>query len=287
MENEKNESAYDSHEQELQQTDEIQRHSTEVLTLVQGDDDPPNSKELKSEPARAPASSKSGSSDSLKIQEDQELNVQPPTRTKSAPEQVLQNRARPGAYYAAPGTTQLVAAAEEADLEEPGRDTISVSEGILVSAVKVEAGAEEQRFRRMIFEEALQVDVVESVAEAPLEKHDNRKWRKLSVYLLVACGVLAILGLSVGLTRNNDGSGEDGTPTATPTEPIAPPEPFIPTLEAIRQRGVLRCGGLDTFYYVRYDPVTNEKVGFDIDLVSSLFICFCPVCWSLIFSHNR
>jgi len=66
-------------------------------------------------------------------------------------------------------------------------------------AVKVESDAEEQILRCRIFDEAIEADVIESVAEAPLVEHDNRKLRKLSVYLLIAFVVLALLGLIVGL----------------------------------------------------------------------------------------
>ena len=303
MENEKSEAAYDSHEQDRQRTDEIQRLSEEVLNLVQGDDGPPPSthassdslkmqedKELNIQPPTRtesmPAMRTSSDSYALKTQAAQELNVQPPQRTESAPAQLLNNRARPGAYYAAPGTFKLVAAelssssrervmeedlshcmqddsgeSTEFDLEQPERGTIPALEGTLVSAVRVEAGAEEQRFRRKIFDEAIQADFVEVAAEPSPEEHDNRKWRKLSVYLLIACGVLALLGLVIGLRGV---SGEDETP----------PELFMPTLEAVRQRGVLRCGHPDVFYRIRYDPVTGERVGFEIDLVSSRFVYF-------------
>ena len=314
MENEKSE-AYDSHEQELQRTYEIQTLSEEVLNLVQGDDGPPPSTHA--------------SSDSLKMQEDKELNIQPPTRTESMPvmgissdsyalktqaaqelivqppqrrgsasAQLLNNHARPGAYYAAPGTLssasrELVTAeysprfmqgesgvTTEDCLGSSGQGTTSASsEGTLVSAVRVEAGAEEQRFRRRMFDEAIKATSVELVAESPQEEHDNRKWRKLSVYLLIACGVLALLGLiiglrpSVGSTKKNDASGEDETPPQL-FIPTTPSELFVSTLEAVRQRGVLRCGHPDVFYHIRYDPVTGERVGFEIDLVSSLFMYF-------------
>jgi hypothetical protein len=66
-------------------------------------------------------------------------------------------------------------------------------------AVKVESDAEEQILRCRIFDEAIEADVIESVAEAPLVEHDNRKLRKLSVHLLIAFVVLALLGLIVGL----------------------------------------------------------------------------------------
>jgi hypothetical protein len=326
MEDENSEVACDSHEQDLQRTDEIQTLSEEVLALVQDDDGPPKRTELKAVPAQAPASSTQAalalsvqppmrtesapvpalaslihaSSDSyaLKTQSAQELDVQPLMRAESAPAQLLNNLSRPGAYYSAPGATQLVAAqlsssskeaviaenssrfvqedSEESrkfdSLEQSGPDTISVSEGTSVFAVKVEPDAEEQLFRRKIFEEALQVDVVESVAEAPLVENDNRKWRQLSVYLLVAFGVLTLLGLvvglvvNVGLTKQNDVSGEDETPKTTP------PKPFLPTLEAIRQRGVLRCGHPGVSYHIRFEPETGERVGFEVDLVSSLFV---------------
>ena len=358
MKNEKSGAAYDAHEQELQETDEMQRLSEEVLSLMQGDSglSPPMRTEslsaqalalkmqkdqealnvqplrrTESLPAEALASSMHASPDSyaLKIQEEQEgLNVQPPARTElvpaeppdflvrassdsdaakiqaaealdvqplrrteSAPAHLFNDHARPGAYYVASGTTELVAAelsssrrgevgaedlshftvdddaeiSDDAAASEGG--TIQLSEGISVVAVKVEAGAEEQRVRRKIFDEAIRADVLELVVEVPL----NRKLRKSSVYLLVACGALAllglVLGLSVGLANKNNDSGEDGTSKTTP------PGPFMPTLEAVRQRGVLRCGHLDVFFHIRFDPVTHERVGFEVDLVSSLFLC--------------
>ena len=267
----KNEAAYDSHEQELQQTDEMQRLSEEVLALVR-DDDPPI----------APTSAARASSDSyaLKIQAAQGLkNAQPPQRAESAPAQLLNERAQAGANYTAPGNAQLVTAelssydsgeVSEVDLEESVRDTIlSPSEGVLVYAVKVEVDAEEERLRRQIFEEALQVTEVELVAEAPLEEHGNRKW-KLSVYLL--CGVLALLGLIIIGLFVDVGFNRKRTPETPLPEPFIP-TPFIPTLEAVRQRGVLRCGSPDIFFYIQSDPVTGKRVGFEVDLVSSLFLC--------------
>ena len=200
----------------------------------------------------------SSDSDALKGQAAQELNVQPLMRAKSAPAQLLNNHSRPGAYYSAPRTTKLVAAqllsssravAMAEDLlpfmqEDSGASTefnLEQSERILVcAAVTVEeSDTEKQLIRCRIFDEAIEADVVESVAEAPLVEHDNRKLRKLSVYLLIACGVLTLLGLvvglvvNVGLTKKSDVSGEDETPKTTPSEP------FMPTLEAVRQRGFL------------------------------------------------
>ena len=305
MENEKSEVAYDSHEQDLQRIDEIQTLSEQVLALVQGDDGSPKRTALTELPAQAHASSAqavlnvqppmrtesapaqasaslmraSSGSYALKRQAAQEPNVQPlMMRAESAPVQLLNNHSRPRAYYSAPGTTQLVAAqlssssravamAEDSSRfmqEDSGEYTefdLEQPEGILVCAVKVESDAEEELLRRRIFDEAVQADVVESVVEAPPVEYDNRKLRKLSVYLLIACGALALLGLviglvvSVGLTKKNDVS-----------------EPFMSTLEAVRQRGFLRCGHPGQFYRIRYDPETGERVGFEVDLVSSLFV---------------
>ena len=66
-----------------------------------------------SAPAQASASLMRASSGSyaLKRQAAQEPNVQPlMMRAESAPAQLINNHSRPGAYYSAPGTTQLVAA---------------------------------------------------------------------------------------------------------------------------------------------------------------------------------
>ena len=422
-ENDKSEAAYDSYEQELQQTDEIHWLSEQVLSLVQDDCGPPHNMRTESMPLPAPASSMhatsdaayalkiqadqeamdvqlprrtesmpsqfpassmhatsdatcalkiqadqeamnvqlprrtesmplkaftesssmdshassnydalnaSSDTDALKTQEDQEaltttesaaaerpplmhassdscavkiqaaqgLNVPPPRRAESAP-QLFNNHARPGAYFAAPGMTELVGTEswnsrrEVADVEEESgsmladdaevsktetsqEDTMSLSEEVSVFAVIVEDGAEEQRVRRRIFDEAVQAEVVEPIEKPSLDEHGNGKWRKSSVRLLVACGILVlmgvVIGLSLGLTKKSDGDGEDGTLKTNP------PEPFMPTLEVIRQRGVLRCGHSDVLHHIRYNPVTNERVGFEIDLVSSVFICF----WSYV-----
>lgn len=153
-----------------------------------------------------------------------------------------------------------------------------------VVAVRVNPDEAEQRARRKILDEAIRADVVSQ--ECPLDKTNHRSRTMLSIKCLVTVGVafLAILGLVVGLsvnlTHNNPGKtskdgSEEGHPSSSlppgPSEPALPSLLSKPTLQTVRDRGLIRCGLPDVFHHIKFDPDTEERVGFEIDMVSLVF----------------
>lgn len=137
----------------------------------------------------------------------------------------------------------------------------SVGESSLtVVAVRVDPGEAEQLAIRRILDEAVQADVV--AQESPVKWWSNKKRRTIVVaaFLLV---IGLVVGLSVTLAQNAAGNTGENHVGPSQEQP-----PFQPTLQTVRERGVLRCGSPDVFYHINVDPETGERVGFEIDMVS-------------------
>lgn len=139
-------------------------------------------------------------------------------------------------------------------------------------AVMVSPEEEEERVLQRVLDQAVRADVIVPTGHPPEEASPTLKQMKNKKCLLIV-GALLILGLAVGLgvglTQNTTGSSSnimagDGENSSTPQDET--PVTKTPTLQAVRERGVLRCGLPDVFYLINYNA-DGERVGFEIDLV--------------------
>lgn len=141
-----------------------------------------------------------------------------------------------------------------------------VTPTVSVVAVRVSPEDEERRVMQRVISQAVRADEVvpEEAAQTSQQtaKNKNKSLWLMGAAFLAILGLL--IGLAVGLTWDKGGSsGEDSK--ATEEEDEKPT--FKPTLQMIRERGVLRCGLPDAFYLINYDD-NGERVGFEVDLVS-------------------
>lgn len=144
-----------------------------------------------------------------------------------------------------------------------------------VVATRVTPEDEEERVLRRVLSQAVQADVVVPVGPPEKEPIEISKWiskRKWALGVGVAFLVIIVLavGLVVGLTQHNaentssNAELDDEDPSSS--SPQAAPS-FKPTLEAVRERGVIRCGLPDVHFLINFDE-NGERVGLEVDLVS-------------------
>lgn len=144
-----------------------------------------------------------------------------------------------------------------------------------VVATRVTPEDEEERVLRRVLSQAVQADVV--VQAGPPEKDPteiSKRTLKRNWVLILGGAFLVtialVVGLYVGLTQNNAGgttsNDELGDEDPSSSSPQAAPA-FKPTLQAVRERGMLRCGLPDVHFLIDFDE-NGDRVGLEVDLVS-------------------
>lgn len=123
---------------------------------------------------------------------------------------------------------------------------------------------EERRVLQRVINQAVRADEVvpEEAAQTSQQtvKNKNQSRWLMGAAFLAILGL--VIGLSVGLTRDKGGSSGASNAKEEDEKPT-----FKPTLQEIRERGVLRCGLPNAFYLINYDD-NGERVGLEVDLVS-------------------
>lgn len=156
----------------------------------------------------------------------------------------------------------------------PRREPVLIS-----SAVRVTPGEEEDRVLRMILDQVVRADVI-IPPESPPEEAAQTSKRTLNRKRLLIVGAIVILGLIVGVVGwmlHKGGRIRSSLPHATPVH--------TSTLRAVQERGVIRCGVPDVFFFKDYDD-NGERVGFEIDLVSLPVVVDAQL-WTTRLSPNR
>lgn len=146
----------------------------------------------------------------------------------------------------------------------------------------------EERVRKHIIEKAVVADVV---PETNNKDHSSqRKSRKVLCYLfigvLICAVILAVaLGLGFGVDDSSDGnsmeqpsggsvSSDTDTAGNDPAETAPAQVEVLSTLEAVLDRGYIRCGVYDDMPGFSY-LVEGEYSGFNFELVSGFSLIFC------------
>lgn len=282
---------HDGRERELQESHEIQNLSEEVMRLVQD-----GSREFSAEMIARVAPENSSLSSNLDAK-----RSSAPRCDKEGPgaffvSQGNVERVTAEHAHLVENSTEFAGQEEDDDeLKQPGNENYAAgllerqetagdgSVGLLsttptiaeldrstlsVVATRVAPEEEEERVLARVLSQTVQADVI--VPARPPEQNpteiskqtSKRKWALIvgAAFLVI---VALVVGLVVGLTQNNAGSttGEQAwaSPQAAPS--------FKPTLQAVRERGVLRCGLPNVFYLINYNE-NGERVGLEIDIVS-------------------
>lgn len=271
---------YDGRERELQETIEIQNLSKEVMRLVDGMDSSDFSAELIEAIVDRHSNSLNGDESSSK--------------QASSPTIDIESSIQPGAFHElatgepdkkdqddlteAPDQNDqeigcLQPTNSEAETETSSRKPHPVLIGgdtLSVVAVRISPEEEEERVRQRVISQAVQADVVgeehpSEETEQPSSKGaSNRKWiLSVGVAFLVIFGL--VVGLAVGLTQNKGSTNNSADKDEGPSTLSTPA--FKSTLQAVRERDVLRCGSPDAFYVINFNE-EGERIGFEVDLVS-------------------